>query len=148
MCYNVNNNMLQLTKGYIQGAFDGEGHLSKTGHDSREWWVLGFSNSDLVWLQAIARYLTSRGYHPYVQYSGKPGSYGKKPVYSVVLRRRAEIKCYLIEFPPLMAARQKKAAEFFLWDKQHRRAFPKGSDSILQQALNILDESKGQGRFL
>jgi len=134
---------LKITRGYVQGAFDGEGHLSKTGHGGREWWVLGISNSDLVWLQAIARYLTSRGYHPYVQYSGKQGSYGKKPIYSVVLRRRAEIKCYLIEFPPLMSSRQKKAAEFLLWNKQYKRRQHTENDNVLQEALDILRGARG-----
>ena len=140
--------MLQITRGYIQGAFDGEGHLSKTGHEKREWWVLGFTNTDLVWLQTIARYLQSLGYHPYVQPCSKPGSFGNKKVYTLVLRRRAEIKRFLQEFPPLMSSRQKKAAEFLLWDRYYKRHFPKGSDSVLQQALDILKDSKNQGRLL
>ena len=79
---------------------------------------------------------------------GRASSLGKKPVYKLLLRRRREIKRFLQEFPPLMASRQKKAAEFLLWDRYYKRHFPKGSDSVLQQAMDILDNSQGQGRLL
>ena len=139
---------MKITKGYIQGAFDSEGHLSKTGHSHGEWWVLGFTNTDLVWLQAIAHYLKSKDYHPYVRQDDKRRFSKRKPVYVLYLRQRREIKRFLQEFPPLMASRQKKAAEFLLWDRYYKRHFPKGSDSVLQQAMDILDNSQGQGRLL
>lgn len=88
-------NKLQIIPGYIQGAFDGEGYLSKTGHDRREWWVLGISNCDLEWLEAIAKYLTAIGYHPGIDTDGRAGTFGNKPCYSLRLRRRGEIRRFL-----------------------------------------------------
>ena len=131
-------NMLEITPGYIQAAFDGEGCLSKTGHDQRQWWVLSISNSDLVWLQAIAEYLKSLGYHPDFTERGRVGSLGKKPVYRLVLRRRREIKRFLQDFPPLMASRKKKAAEFLLWDRLYKRKGDKGGQRAVQEAVAIM----------
>lgn len=140
--------MLRITRGYIQGAFDGEGCLSKRHFPNKENWTLSFTNTRLVWLEAIARFLTSRGYHPVVARKTTSKIPGRKTVYSLLLRRRAEIKRYLTEFPPLMDTRQKKAAEFFLWDKQYRSRYHEGVDSALQQAFDILKGPQHQGKLL
>ena len=148
MCYFVNNNMLQITKGYIQGAFDGEGSLHENTRPNKTTWQLTITNTDLVWLEQIAKYLKARGYHPLVHLHNKETRGHYKPVYNLWLNRRGEIKRYLIEFPPLMASRQKKAAEFFVWDRTYRRRLHKGSIDVLQQAMDIMEESKEQRRLL
>jgi len=139
---------LKITRGYIQGAFDGEGSLILNLSKRGDHWRLHITNTDLVWLQGISKYLKSKGYHPRINEWQNESKPHWKRRYNLILLRRSEIKRFLQEFPPLMAARQKKAAEFLLWDKQHKRLMPKGSDSVLQQALDILEGSNNQGRLL
>ena len=131
------SNKLVITPGYIQAAFDGEGCLSLSHHQDREWWALGISNTDLLWLENLKGYLQGLGYHPVLS-PGRIEGRGNKTLYVLSLKRRIEIERFLEVFPPLMAARQEKAAQFRLWLKRCRLTKKIRGTAAVKEAMAIM----------
>jgi hypothetical protein len=106
---------MEINEHDIRSAFDGEGTLSPHTNSVHTVWVIQIANTDLHWLELLQEYLIQQGYHPKIRQTTHPDKPKWKDIYKLTIERVGEMTRFLTDFPPLIAHKQRRAAEFKLW---------------------------------